>query len=107
MLCTCISKLPCGLAALHELCMLLRHSARPSTTCTCLQFCPAPPAGRGLIEMWSCVRQEETEEAPSLQEMQKYNTSELQLPQVPLLQGGTRMKAKPTRIPSWAAAPRR
>ncbi len=56
-----------------------------------------------------CVRplQEDMEEVVSLQEMQKYNTSELQLPQVPLSQGGTMMKAKPQRIPSWAAVPRR
>ena len=52
-------------------------------------------------------QQEDMEEVPSLQEMQKYNTSELQLPQVPLWQGGTMMKAKPQRIPSWAAVPRR
>ena len=51
--------------------------------------------------------QEDMEEVVSLQEMQKYNTSELQLPQVPLSQGGTMMKAKPQRIPSWAAVPRR
>ena len=49
--------------------------------------------------------QEETEEVPSLQEMQRYNTSRLQLPQVSPSEAAT-MKAKPT-IPSWAAVPRR
>lgn len=52
------------------------------------------------------MRQEETEEVVSLQEMQKYNTSELQLPQVPPSDVAT-MKAKPRRIPSWAATPQR
>ncbi len=62
--------------------------------------------GNGLSRAFVFL-QEDLEEVPTLQEMQKYNTSELQLPQVPLSQGGTMMKAKPQRIPSWAAVPRR
>ena len=51
----------------------------------------------------SCLCQEDTDAVPSLSEMQKYNTSKLQLPEVPMSIMAA-AKAKPLRISSWTAA---
>lgn len=45
--------------------------------------------------------QEDTEEVPSLKEMQKFDTSRLQLPDVPDSDMAT-VKAKPLRTAGWA-----